>query len=238
MFDKGGNIARAWANYFQGLELKTQSALTLAGQIAAGTTIQGRTEGIGVTLLNLNPDGTFRSLDDVHDGTSYQRPLATALTAGQVDLGKVGVVGQVATAKIANQAVATSKIADLAVGSAKIVQNVMNNYSNNATVDSVDNGVNATIRVYGPGGPGTSWHQFIGAGVGPEIAAFSGAAAYSSDFNVYYDGAYHVTANGADTLPDGILFSGSVHTVAAGGAGGTGGGGGATGGGGGSFRKF
>src|SRR6266436_558986 len=116
------------------------------------------------------------------------------------------------------------------VGSAKIKQNVMSNYSNNATVDSIDNGVNATIRVYGPGGPGTTWHQFIGSGIGPEIPAFSGAAAYSTDFNVYYDGSFHITTAGSDTLPDGIQFSGGIHTVAAGGGGGIGGGGGSGGG--------
>jgi hypothetical protein len=91
--------------------------------------------------------------------------VQTALTANQPDLSKAGVVGQ--------------------APSSKIVKNVMNNYSNNATVDSIDNGVNATIRVYGPGGPGTTWHQFIGAAIGPENAAFSGTAAYDTDFNVY-----------------------------------------------------
>jgi hypothetical protein len=115
----------------------------------------------------------------------------------------------------------------------------MNNYSNNATVDSIDNGVNATIRVYGPGGPGTTWHQFIGAAIGPENAAFSGTAAYDTDFNVYLDASnvFHITAIGSETLPDSVQFSGALHTVQAGGAGGTGGGGGSSGGGGGNGQS-
>jgi hypothetical protein len=222
---KEGQISYPWAKWFQEQELKTRQALTILGQIQASTKIQGRTEGIGTTLTNLNPDGSVNSLDNVHDGTNYQRPLATALTAGQVDLGKAGVVGQVTSAKIGDKQVLSSKI----------IQNVMGNYSNNATVDSIDNGVNATVRVYGPGGPGTSWHQFIGATIGPEIPAFSGTAAYGTDFNVYLDAAnsYHITPNGSETLPDGIQFSGSLHTVSAGGGGGILGGGGPGGGGGG-----
>lgn len=179
--------------------------------------VPGRNVGLPAVVQNLTDNGIVNSLDNVNDGVVHGRTLQTALTANQVDLSKVGVVGQ--------------------VGSAKIVQNVMYNYSNNATVDSIDNGTNATIRVYGPGGVGTSWHQFIGAVIGPEIPAFAGTAAYSTDYYVYYDGSYHITTAGADTLPDGILFSGALHTVAAGGAGGTGGGGGAGGGGGGNQRK-
>ncbi len=208
--DKDGRMHRDWVKKFQEWEAKLYQTINLVGEIAAAVRIQGRTEGIGTTVGNLTATGRVNSLDNVNDGTTYARPVSTALNAGQVDLAKVGVIGP--------------------LGSIKINQNVMSNYSNNATVDSIDNGVNATIRVYGPGGPGTSWHQFIGAGVGADIPAFSGAAAYNTDFNVYYDGSYHVTANGSDTLPDGIQFSGGLHTVSAGGGGGSGGGGGAGGG--------
>lgn len=244
---KTGMLTRGMLKKFNEWEQKLNAIATLAGQLNAQVSLQGKTATLADTTQNLGDDGKFDSLDNVNDGVVHGRTLQTALTANQVDLSKVGVVGQVASGKIANlavingkiadQAVGSTKIADQAVGSPKIVQNVMYNYSNNATVDSIDNGVNATIRVYGPGGVGTTWHQFIGAVVGPEIPAFSGAFAYSTDFFVYYDGSYHVTLVGSDTLPDGILFSGSLHTVAAGGAGGSGGGGGAGGGGGGNQRK-
>lgn len=217
--DESGKATPELFRFIRDLVSKTDPTLTQVGQFNSSAPVQGRSEGVGVTVQQLTNTGLLTDADKVAaDGATFGRTSVDALNANRVDLSKVGVIGP--------------------LGSAKINQNVMNNYSNNATVDSIDNGVNATIRVYGPGGPGTTWHQFIGSTVGPEIASFSGTAPYSVDRNVYFDGvSFFISANGSDTLPDGILFSGSLHTVAAGGAGGTGGGGGAGGGGGGSQRK-
>lgn len=217
--DKNGVLTLAALLKFNEWEQKLNAAVTLSGQLQPNVSVVGDSIPLGVVTENFTPTGQFDSLDEVLDGTTFAKVKQTALTGNQVDLGKVGVVGQ--------------------AGSAKILQNVMSNYSNNATVDSIDNGTNATIRVYGPGGPGTSWHQFIGSGTSSEIPAFAGTAAYGTDFNVYYDGSYHITPNGSDTLSDGVLFSGSLHTVNAGGAGGSNGGGGTGGGagGGGGARK-
>jgi len=158
-----------------------------------------------------------KHLDNIPDGPTYGRPRITALTGGNVDLSKSGVVGQ--------------------VPSSKVVLNVMSNYSNNATVDSIDNGLNATIRVYGPGGPGTTWHQIVGSSNGPEIAAFAGSAPYNVDRWVYWTGsAYVVSATPDATYADGLIYGGALHTVSAGGGGGVSGGGGAGGGGGGYKR--
>jgi hypothetical protein len=187
--DDKGNISREWTKLFQEWFKKVGTALddqgNLISEILASTKIQGRSEGIGTTVSKLTNVGQLTNADQVAaDGSTFGRVVQTALTANQPDLSKAGVVGQ--------------------APSSKIVKNVMNNYSNNATVDSIDNGVNATIRVYGPGGPGTTWHQFIGAVIGPENAAFSGTAAYDTDFNVYLDAGnvFHITAVGSETLPD------------------------------------
>lgn len=216
---KTGRPTRDFEQALIELFARTDPTLTRLGQVQATAPVTGRTEGVGTTVSKLTPAGLLISADHVAaDGATFGRTSVNALTANNVDLSKAGVVGP--------------------LGSAKINQNVMNNYSNNAMVDSIDNGVNATIRVYGPGGPGTTWHQFIGSAIGPEIASFSGTAPYSVDRNVYFDGtSYFISANGSDTLPDGIKFSGSLHTVAAGGAGGVPGGGTPGGGSGGSARK-
>lgn len=226
VIDEEGKFSAPAARQFNIWARQLANGLSQIGDFIGS--LPGRTASLTDIVQNLTDTGLVNSLDNVNDGVVHGRTLQTALTSGTVDLSKPGVTGQVNN----------GKIADLAVGSSKIIQNVMNNYSNNATVDSIDNGTNATIRVYGTtGGPGTSWHQFIGSGTGPEIPAFSGTAAYSTNFNVYYDGSYHITPNGFDTLADGILFSGSLTTVASGGGGGSSGGGGSTGAGGGQQRK-
>lgn len=220
LVDEKGNVRGGWQRWFSDTHKKLSNVITLAGELAGNTGIQGRSGVILGITQELTDTGLFSSLDKVQEGAIFGKTKQIALTSGAVDLGKAGVVGQ--------------------LGSPKIIENVMFNYSNNATVDSVDNGVDATIRVYGTtGGVGTTWHQFIGAEIGPEIPALSSSGhAYSSDFYVYYDGtSYFVTQLAYETLPDGILFSGSVTTVASGGGGGSSGGGGGGGGGGGSQRK-
>ena len=124
------------------------------------------------------------------------------------------------------------------VGSPKLKRNIAANFSNNATVDSIDSGsMIATVRVYGPGGVGTTWHQTIGAVTGPEIPALSAATSYLTFYWVYWDGtSYHIATTALDTLPDGLTYAGTLKTVGLGGLGGTTGGGGAKYQGGGSQR--
>lgn len=186
-------------------------SITKVGQIQSTATVKGRVEGIGTTVQQLTPTGQLANADQVAaDGPTFGRIKNTALTANQVDLTKAGVLGP--------------------MGSAKLSQNVMFNYSNNATVDSIDNGTNATVRVYGPGGVGTTWHQFIGNQVSQEYPAFSGTTAYNQDTWVYFDGiSFFITTTPSNTLTDGLRFCAKIHTVASGGGGGTGGGGGAGG---------
>lgn len=223
--DKNGMATREFLKFFVDvLHEKTSQTLTIQSQITAATPVVGRTEGLGTTVGNIDSGGillapgadfsrsyTNKHLDNIPDGATYGRTVNSALTANQVDLTKAGVIGP--------------------LGSAKINQNVMFNYTNNATVDSIDNGTNATVRVYGPSGVGTTWHQIIGSAIGPERPAFSGTTAYNQDTWVYYDGtAFHITTIPSQTLADGLLFCAKLHTVSAGGGGGTTGGGGSTGG--------
>lgn len=217
--DKDGNLSRDAIRKLQEWEGKLAYTITLVGQIASGAKVQGRTEGIGTTVGQLTPAGQLSNADQIAaDGTTFGRVKGTALTANQVDLTKAGVVGP--------------------LGSAKMNKNTMLNYSNNATVDSIDNGVNATVRVYGPGGVGTSWHQFIGSVTGPENSSFSGTTAYNQDTYVYFDGSnFFITTVASQTLADGLLWCAFIHTVSAGGGGGVPGGGGSGGGGGGRNTK-
>jgi hypothetical protein len=108
------------------------------------------------------------------------------------------------------------------------------NTTNFCTVDSIDAGSNATIRVYGSGGVGTEWTRKVGSTVqGPYPAATLPGKAYTTNFYVSYNpltGSYVVSTSYADIIPDHLIYAGLIKTVAAGGGGGTTGGGGTGGG--------
>jgi hypothetical protein len=111
------------------------------------------------------------------------------------------------------------------------------NNTNFATVDSVDAGTDATIRIYGTGGVGSSWTRTTGYGNETYAAGTILHKSYTTKYWIVWDvinqlyGA-QVTAPGI--LPDNFVFAGVVTTVASGGGGGSTGGGGAGGGTGGS----
>ncbi|HEY6349686.1 MAG TPA: hypothetical protein VI636_09775 [Candidatus Angelobacter sp.] len=115
------------------------------------------------------------------------------------------------------------------------------NNTNNATVDSVDNGDGTdTIRIYGPGGVGSTFTEYDGQGNQHTIPSGTiGGAAQSTFYQVVYS-----TTTGFHAFPNATqytssiadqyyIISGSLKTVASGGAGGQTGGGGSSGGGGG-----
>jgi hypothetical protein len=118
-------------------------------------------------------------------------------------------------------------------GSEGVAPNIPTNRRNNATVDSVDQGggTGVTIRVYGPGGIGTTWKTAAGFGdvIYPYLTLSN--KAYSTTYFVCYDGNQLVASLVSfDVLPDGYTWCGQLTTVAGGGAGGSTGGGGPTGG--------
>jgi hypothetical protein len=120
--------------------------------------------------------------------------------------------------------------------------NAQLNSTNRCTVDSVDNGTNATIRVYGRGGVGTGWDRIVGSTVFPTppdlYPALSDAGlAYATFYYVMFnptDETFLVTTNFSDILPDQYIWCGFPKTVGSGGGGGISGGGGDGGGSGGS----
>ena len=132
------------------------------------------------------------------------------------------------------------------------------NVTNNATIDTVTGSGTATLRVYGPGGPGTSWTLYSGAGQ-QTIPAYTASVQYSSSAFVclsitYFQGNflangqevtregastsynYYIEATYSDTINDSVVLVGTFTAISAPPAGtapGSGGSGG-TGGGGGS----
>lgn len=111
------------------------------------------------------------------------------------------------------------------------------NNTNFATVDSVDAGADATIRIYGTGGVGSSWTRTTGFGNETYAAGSILHKAYTTKYWVVWDvtnQVYTALTSAPSILPDNFVFAGVVTTVASGGTGGSAGGGGSTGGTGGS----
>ncbi len=122
------------------------------------------------------------------------------------------------------------------VGSGNLALNVPLNSTNNATVDSVDAGSSATIRIYGPGGVGSSWMRFSGQGTETFPGGSVTGLAYSTSYYVVWNGsAYLAFTQQSQVTSDSYVFVGKPTTVASGGSGGNSGGGGTGGGNGGRF---
>ena len=118
------------------------------------------------------------------------------------------------------------------VDSGNLSVNVPLNSTNNATVDSVDAGSSATIRIYGPGGVGSSWMRFSGQGTETYPAGSITGLAYSTSYYVVWSGsAYFAFTQQSQVMSDSYVFVGKPTTVASGGGGGSPGGGGGSGGG-------
>jgi hypothetical protein len=116
--------------------------------------------------------------------------------------------------------------------------NIPLNYTNNATVDSVDAGSSATARIYGPGGVGSSWTRYTGQGTATYPAGSVTGMAYSTVYYVVWTGsAYQALGSLPAAVSDSYVFAGKVTTVASGGGGGAPGGGGGGGGNGGRFTQ-
>ena len=118
------------------------------------------------------------------------------------------------------------------IGSGNLPMNVPLNSTNNATVDSVDAGSSATIRIYGPGGVGSSWTRYSGQGTETLPGGSVTGLAYSTSYYVVWNGsAYLAFAQQSQAVSDSYVFVGRPTTVASGGSGGSSGGGGGSGGG-------
>jgi len=124
------------------------------------------------------------------------------------------------------------------LGSSDLDPNVAVNQTNFATVDSIDAGGSATVRICGPGGVGSSWTRQLGSATQTFPAGAITGLAYSTPYWVVWNGAaYLALTSFAASLADGLVQVGSLTTIASGGSGGTTGGGGNSGGGGGGGGK-
>lgn len=113
--------------------------------------------------------------------------------------------------------------------SANLPANAPFNNINNATVDSIDGGSSATVRVYGPGGVGTSWTRATGYGSETLPAGTLAGLSYATVYYILWNGsAYFATTSFTAALADNNIWAGTVTTVASGGGGGTVGGGGSS----------
>ncbi len=120
------------------------------------------------------------------------------------------------------------------VGSADDQSNVASNYTNFATVDSIDAGGSATARIYGTGGVGSAWTRQVGSVTTTYPAGTITGLAYTTVYYIHYTGTtYAASTTFPASLPDTYIWVGKITTVAAGGGGGSLGGGGSSGGGGG-----
>lgn len=90
-FPPEGTFIRAMRD----LLTRNDKVLTDKGEIQAVAPVVGRTEGLGITVTNLTSSGQLNSADNVAaDGSTYGRIVVTALTSGQPDLAKAGVIGK------------------------------------------------------------------------------------------------------------------------------------------------
>lgn len=111
--------------------------------------------------------------------------------------------------------------------SAALPPNSAGSVTNNATIDSVNSGGSALIRVYGPGGVGTSYTHYTGYGsVSRPNGTISGLALKTA-YAVVFDtssGAYaaFLMTDYPSTLPDNYEFVGYYTTISSGSAPGSG----------------
>jgi hypothetical protein len=114
--------------------------------------------------------------------------------------------------------------------SADLAPNLAANFTNFATVDSLDAGSSVTVRIYGTAGPGSSWTRVTGQGSAVFPAGEIPGLAYSTLYYIVWDGAAYLALTSLTAaLADPLVAVGKLTTVAPGGSGGTTGGGGSTG---------
>lgn len=121
----------------------------------------------------------------------------------------------------------TASVVYSQISSTGINPNSPYNISNDATIDSVVSGSDSHIRVYGPGGVGTTWDLLVGNTSTAKAATTITGAACATLYYILLDdvGDYHAVTDYNDTLADNVIIVGSLVTISTDGTGGTRGGG-------------
>lgn len=137
------------------------------------------------------------------------------------------------TGEASNHAPINAANIDGILASLHLNNNGQLNTTNFCTVDSVYNGVDDTIRVYGSAGVGTTWTRKVSnVTLGPYPALSQAGITPDTDYIVMFNPitlVFLVTTSFADSLDDDFIFCGFPHTVKADGTGGVMGGGGSGG---------
>ncbi len=218
--DKNGNLHRDWQKWFQTVEAKTQRALDIAGEIAANAKIQGRTEGIGTTVGNIDstgvalPDGidfarsyVNKQLDSIPDGATFVRTVPNEKTGG----------GRAFSALDANARLADTTRGTMAIASYTPITQPVTQHGTSTQIDiaSSTQQFPTGVIAYSSGSvdPGGYGLYYIYA----DDPLFAGGAV-----------AYQASLLNPDvTSSDGRAYFGKITTAPGGGGSGSGGGGGA-----------
>lgn len=93
--EKGFSYAAVIA--FRDMFTRMDKVLTNLGEVQPSAPVKGRTEGLGITVTNLNSTGQLKTADNIAaDGATFGRVNVVALTSNNVDLAKAGVVNKTA----------------------------------------------------------------------------------------------------------------------------------------------
>lgn len=131
----------------------------------------------------------------------------------------------VAVCSTGNSPASTAANPQILFSSSNLPPNTTANQVSTGFIDSFDAGSNATIRIYGPGGPGTSWTKYFGYGTATRPAGSVTGLAYATNYYVLFQiqaQVYLASTTYTDTLPDGYEWVATLQTApSAGGGGGT-----------------
>ncbi len=209
--------------------------------LTAAATIPAKPQGVAVIQLASGNQVSFPASKDA--GSTYQlyrsqrnlgfvsaSLLATITgTAGTINyLDTGGLSGDwqyfvIATNTVGNSLPSDPAYPPILFTSATIPANVGSNTTNTATVDSIDSGTSALVRVYGPGGVGTSYSRLTGFGSLTRSPGTVSGLAYTTAYVVIWTGSSFIaTTSYLNTLPDGYEIVGSLTTTAATGVSGSG----------------
>jgi hypothetical protein len=212
--------------------VETTSGPTTTIILNGAATVPAKVQGVEVTQI---PGGNQVNWPGSRDaGSTYklyraQRGqsflLATLLatvtgTAGTLNyLDTAGLTGDWEYFVVATNAVGDSVPSDPAspavlLTSASLPANTAANTGNNATVDSIDGGTSAIIRIYGPGGVGTSYMRIAGFGNLTRPNGSISGNPYNTALAVMWTGsAFVVVSSYPGTFPDNYEPVGTLTTT-------------------------